>query len=55
MSAMNERLQRLMPSASRTKVSLQILALAGAYMVCRELSTILRLKPGSDAVRQCEP
>ena len=55
MNAMNEQLQRLTPSAYRTCVWLQIPALDGARMVCGELSTILRLKPGGDTARQCEP
>lgn len=49
---MNERLQRLAPSANRHNGTLQTLALNGAHTVCGELSAIIRVEPDRDAARQ---
>jgi len=50
-SVMNERLQRLAPSADRPNGSLQTLALDGAHKVCGELSAIT-LEPDRKAACQ---
>ena len=49
---MNERLQRLAPSANRHNGTLQTLALNRARMVCGELSAIICVEPDRDAARQ---
>jgi hypothetical protein len=49
---MNERLQRLAPSAGRPHGTFQILALDGAHAVCCELSAIIRFEPDREAARQ---
>lgn len=49
---MNERPQRLAPSAYQPKGSLQTLALDGAHTVCGELSAIIRLAPDRKAACQ---
>jgi hypothetical protein len=49
---MNERLQRLVPSANRPNGSLQALALDGAHTVCGELSAIIRFEPDRKAACQ---
>jgi hypothetical protein len=49
---MNERLQRLAPSADRPNRPLQILAPDGAQPVCGELSAIIRFQPDRKAARQ---
>lgn len=51
-SVMNERLQRLAPSANRPNGSLQTLALDGAHTVRGELSAIIRLEPDRKAACQ---
>jgi len=51
-SVMNERPQRLAPSANRPHGSLQALALDGAHTICGELSAIIRLEPGRKAACQ---
>ena len=49
---MNERLQRLAPSANRPNGSLQALALDRAQTICGELSAIIRFEPDRKAVCQ---
>jgi hypothetical protein len=49
---MNERLQRLAPSANQPNGSLQTLALDGAHTVCGELSAIIRCAPDRKAACQ---
>ena len=49
---MNERLQRLAPSANRPNGSLQTPALDGAHTVRGELSAIVRLEPDRRAACQ---
>ena len=49
---MNERPQRLAPSANRPTGSLQTLALDGARTVCGELSAIIRFEPDRKAACQ---
>lgn len=49
---MNERPQRLAPSANQPNGSLQTLALDGAHTVCGELSAITRFEPDRKAACQ---
>lgn len=49
---MNERLQRLAPSANRPNGSLQTLARDGAHTVCGELSVIVWFEPDGKAACQ---
>jgi len=49
---MNERPQRLAPSANRPNGSLQALALDGAHTICGELSHISRFGPDRKAACQ---
>jgi hypothetical protein len=51
-SVMNERPQRLAPSADRPNGAFQTLALDGLHTVCGELSAIIRCEPGRKATRQ---
>jgi hypothetical protein len=51
-SVMNERLQRLAPSANQPNGSLQTLAFDGAHTVCGELSAIIRFEPDRKAACQ---